>query len=239
MGALEGAVVLVTGANGGLGREFVAQALAGGAAKVYASARRPQEWGDPRVVPLALDVTDAASVASAAASAPDVTVVVNNAGVSPRESSLLKATDAELREIFDTNFFGAVAVARAFAPALAAAEGTAALIDLHSALSWHAMGGTYSTTKAALWSATNALRLELAPQGVQVIGVHVGWVDTPMAAGVDSPKVAPADVVAQTYSALETGEYEVLVDDLSVRLKAGLAAPIDQLYRGLPAPAGR
>ncbi|SDZ13396.1 SDR family oxidoreductase [Herbiconiux ginsengi] len=224
----DSAVVLVTGANGGLGTEFVRQALEAGAAKVYATARTPKEWADDRVVPLQLDVTDAASIAAAAAAANDVTVVVNNAGIGGG-SGIATGTDAELRAMFDTNFFGAVAVARAFAPVLAT-NGGGALLNVHSVLSWIGVAGAYSAAKAALWSATNSLRLELAPQGTLVTGLHVGWIDTPMAAHTSDPKNDPAVVVRDSYAALLAGEYEVLADELSASVKQGLSAPILSLY---------
>lgn len=230
------AVVLVTGANGGLGTEYVRQALTRGARKVYATARSPRSWDDPRVVPLELDITDLGSIERVAAHATDVTILVNNAGVSPRNSSLLTGSDDELLRVVDTNLIGQIRMIRAFADILAVSPGRAGVIDMHSALSWHAGAGSYSVSKAGFWAATNAVRLELEPRGVHVVGVHVGWVDTAMAAGVTGPKADPAGVVAQAYDALEDGTYEVLADDLSARLKAGLAAPLSQAYPGLNAP---
>jgi NAD(P)-dependent dehydrogenase (short-subunit alcohol dehydrogenase family) len=229
MPSLNGAVVLVTGANGGIGTHFVQQALARGAAKVYATARSPRAWDDERIVPLTLDVTDAASIAAAVEAAPDVTVLINNAGVSVSSAGILTHTDEEVRTNVETNFLGPLFLARAFAPILSAKEG-AVIIDIHSALSWWAVAGIYSATKAALWSATNSLRLELAPHGVHVVGVHVGYVDTPMAAHATDPKANPAEVVRTAFDAVQAGEYEVLADETSVQLKAGLSAPIEKLY---------
>ncbi|RFA06938.1 short-chain dehydrogenase [Subtercola boreus] len=226
--SLSGSTVLITGANGGLGVQFVTQALARGAAKVYASARTPRLWDDPRVVPLALDVTDEASVAAAAELAGDVTIVVNNAGI-PGSGALVTESLAEVRRVFDTNFFGALAVAQKFAPVLAR-NGGGALLDVHSVLSWIGLAGTYSASKAAFWSATNSLRIELAPQGTQVVGLHLGYTDTPMTAGIDAPMNDPADVVRAAYDGLEAGELEVLADELSASVKAGLAGPIGALY---------
>ncbi|WP_439590869.1 SDR family oxidoreductase [Microbacterium sp.] len=235
MTSLHGAVVLVTGANGGIGTQFVQEALARGAAKVYATARSPRTWADPRVVPLVLDVTDPGSIRAAVDAASDVTVLINNAGASPSTPGILSHTDEEIRENVETNFLGPLFLARAFAPVLSAKE-DAALIDIHSAMSWFAVGGIYSATKAALWSATNSLRLELAPAGVHVVGVHVGWVDTAMAAHSSDPKLDPAVLVSKVFDATEAGEYEVLADETSVQLKAALSAPIEALYPQLAKP---
>ena len=236
MPSLHGAVVLVTGANGGIGTQFVHQALARGAAKVYASARAPRTWDDERVVPLALDVTDAESIRHAVEAAPDVTVLINNAGASVPTAGILTHSDDDIRRNVETNFLGPLFLARAYAPLLAGRPG-AAIIDIHSALSWFAVAGIYSATKAALWSATNSLRLELAPAGVHVVGVHVGYVDTSMAEHVSDPKTDPADLVAAVLDATERGEYEVLADQTSVQLKAALSAPLEAVYPQLQASA--
>ena len=224
--------MLVTGANGGIGSHFVHEALARGAAKVYASARAPREWNDERVVPLELDVTDPASIAAAVAAAPDVTVLINNAGASVSSPGILSQSEEEIRENVETNFLAPVFLARAFAPILSA-QPRSALIDIHSALSWYAVAGIYSATKAALWSVTNSLRLELAPAGVHVLGVHVGYVDTGMAANVTEAKLDPAVLVSKAFDALEADEYEVLADETSVQVRAALSAPLEVLYPDL------
>jgi len=229
MPSLTGSVVVVTGANGGIGTHFVHEALARGAAKVYATARTPKVWDDERIVPLTLDVTDSASIAAVVAAAPDVTVLINNAGASVSSPGILSHSDEEIRANVETNFLGPLFLARAFAPILSANQGSA-IIDIHSALSWYAVAGIYSATKAALWSATNSLRLELAPAGVHVVGVHVGYVDTAMAANVTDPKLDPAALVTKVLDATEADEYEVLADDTSVQLKAALSAPLEALY---------
>ena len=230
MPSLDGAVVLVTGANGGIGTHFVREALARGAAKVYATARTPRAWDDERIVPLALDVTDPDSIRAVVDAAPDVTVLINNAGIAPATPGILSHTDAEIRANIETNFLGPLFLARAFAPMLAEKGAGTAIIDVHSALSWFAVMGIYSASKAALWSATNSLRLELAPAGVHVVGVHVGWVDTPMAAHATTPKVDPAVLVSKVFDATESGEFEVLGDETSTKLKAGLSAPLEAVY---------
>jgi len=228
MTTITDAVVLVTGANGGLGQEFVRQALARGAATVYASARTPRDWDDERVVPLVLDVTDQASVDAAARAAADVTIVVNNAGIGG-SGPLLETDVEEVERVFATNVFGALRVAKAFAPHIAGG----ALVDVHSVLSWIALAGGYSASKAAFWSVTNSLRLELAPQGTQVVGAHLGYTDTGMTADLDVEKADPADVVAAVWDAVESGAHEVLADEVSRTVRAGLSAPLSALYPSL------
>ncbi|WP_138944952.1 SDR family oxidoreductase [Plantibacter sp. M259] len=229
MPSLNNAVVLVTGANGGIGTAFVQAVLARGAAKVYASARTPRTWDDDRIVPLTLDVTDPSSIRAAVAVANDVTVLVNNAGGLPPTASLLDITEEQIRQNMEINFFAPLFMTRAFTPVLATAE-NAALINIHSVASWYAGAGVYSASKAAIWSATNSLRLELAPLGVHVTGVHMGYVDTAMAAHTDDPKLKPIDLVDTVLDGVDNGQFEIVADALSTQVKAGLAAPIEALY---------
>jgi len=231
---ISGAVVLVTGANGGLGVEFVAQALERGATKVYAAARTPRSWDDERIVPLRLDVTDAAAVAEAAKHAGDTTVVINNAGVGGPEP-ISSAEFDDIRSVMETNFFGALAVARDFAPVLAR-NGGGALVNVLSVASWIAGMGAYSASKAALWSATNSLRLELAPQKTQVVGLHLGYTDTPMTAGLTVPKEDPAVIVRNAYEGIEAGQLEILADGPSQQVKARLSASVEANYPQLGNP---
>ncbi|WIB72557.1 SDR family oxidoreductase [Curtobacterium sp. MCBD17_026] len=224
---LHGSVVLVTGANGGFGTEFVTQALERGAARVYAAARTPREWDDARVISLALDVTDRESVERARRIASDVTMVVNNAGTASR-ASLLTGDESELRGVVETNLWGTLAVARAFAPQLVAAHGV--LLNVLSSTSWSGRIGAYSTSKAALMSATNAIRLELDGHGVLVIGLYAGWVRTPMTAGLQVDMIEPDVVIRAAYDGIERGDYEVLVDDFSRRSKSRASLPIAEAY---------
>ena len=226
MPTFDGAVVLVTGANGGLGTQFVQQAVQRGAAKVYAAARQPRDWGDERIVPLVLDVTSPESIDAAAKLAPDVTVLINNAGAS-NGSSVLGDLDP-VRDLFEVNFWGPLAVTNAFMPALKASRG--AVLNVLSVLSWIGIADAYSASKAAMWQATNTQRIKLAPHGVHVAGLHLGYADTPMTRHVEGPKLAPADVVRTAYDGLEAGSYEILADQISVDVKAGLAGPIEALY---------
>ncbi|WP_447587431.1 SDR family oxidoreductase [Microbacterium lacticum] len=234
MPSLDGAVVLITGANGGLGTQFVAQALQRGASKVYAAARHPREWGDKCIVPLTLDVTSPESIAAAAEIAADVSVLVNNAGASNHSSVL--GDLAPVRELFEVNFWGPLAVTNAFTPALTAAKGT--LLNVLSVLSWLGIVDAYSVSKAALWQATNVERLKLAPSGIHVASLHLGRADTPMTRHIDEPKLDPADVVRSAYDGLEAGSYEILADELSAQVKAGLAGPIEALYPELARSRG-
>ncbi|HPX36567.1 MAG TPA: SDR family oxidoreductase [Mycobacterium sp.] len=221
MTALAEQTVLVTGANRGMGREYVRQLLDRGVARVYAAARDPRgiDVVDPRVVPIALDVTDPASVAAAAEKATDVSVLINNAGI-VRGASVLAADTTALREELETNLFGPLALAAAFADGIA--ERAGAVVNVSSVLAWLPVGASYGVSKAALWSATESMRTELAPRGVQVVGVYVGLVDTDMASFSDAPKSDPADVVRQVLDGIESGAGEVLADELTRQVRAQL-----------------
>ena len=197
-------------------------------AKVYAAARNPDpSTEDPRVVPLRLDVTDPDSIARAAATAEDVGILINNAGIAT-STPVLSADTTNLRRELEVNLFGPLAVTSAFADGLADRSG--AVVSVASVLSWLAIGGSYSVSKAALWSATDAMRLDLAPRGVQVVGVYMGYVDTDMAAGVDAPKTAPADVVRQVLDGLEAGKSEVLADQTARQARATLDRSVEERY---------
>jgi NAD(P)-dependent dehydrogenase (short-subunit alcohol dehydrogenase family) len=232
---IDGSVALVTGANRGLGAAFSEALLEHGAAKVYAAARRPETITDPRVIPVRIDLTDPDSIAAAARHASDVTLVINNAGISTRTPIL--GDEAGLRQELEVNYLGPIAVARNFAPVLAA-NGGGALVNVLSVLSWVTLPVTagYSAAKSALWSATNALRLTLAEQNTLVVAVHVGYMDTDMAAAVTAPKVNPKTVAYATLDAVQASELEVLADDLSREVRAALSGPLGGLYPSLVAP---
>lgn len=231
---VEGSVALVTGANRGLGEAFTRVLLENGAAKVYGGARDPRLITASGVAPVKLDITSAEDVAAAAALASDVTLVINNAGISTGTAILADDAVASARLEIETNVLGPLLVSRAFAPVLAG-NGGGAIVNVLSVLSWLAMPPTamYSAAKAAAWSLTNSLRLELAPQGTLVVGVHVGFMDTDMAAGVDAPKVSPEIVVEATLDALREGRPEVLADDISRFVKAHLSGDLADLYPSL------
>jgi NAD(P)-dependent dehydrogenase (short-subunit alcohol dehydrogenase family) len=216
---LRNRAVFVTGAAGGLGQQFVTQALARGAAKVYAAARRDYPWTDPRIVPVRLDVTDPAQITAAAAMARDTDVLVNNAGTGGAPS-LLTSPEEEVRATYETNVFGPLLLVRAFAPVLAS-NGGGAVIDVHSVLSWLARPGAYAASKTAFWGLTNGLRLELADQKTQVVGAHLGYADTPLVAHLtDVDKSDPAVIVTRILDALERGDDEAIADDISRQVKS-------------------
>jgi NAD(P)-dependent dehydrogenase (short-subunit alcohol dehydrogenase family) len=222
-------VALVTGANRGLGRHFAEQLLARGAA-VYATARTPGLVDLPGAKVLRLDITDQDSIAEVATAAPEVNLLVNNAGVSTY-TNLVTGDRDKIRLEMDTHFFGTLDVVRAFAPALAA-NGGGAILNVLSALSWLSYDGAnaYSAAKAARWSLTNGIRLELAGQGTQVTALHMGSTDTDMMAGFDIPKNDPADVVRTALDGLEAGALEILADADTVGAKAALSADPATLY---------
>ncbi|MEV8539898.1 SDR family oxidoreductase [Streptomyces sp. NPDC051572] len=230
---IEGSVVLVTGGSRGIGRALVEALYERGAKKVYATARDPKTVTHPDAVPLALEVSDPASVAAAAEQAQDVTIVINNAGASVN-ANFLDSPIEDIRREFETNFYGPLLVTRAFVPIIER-NGGGHILNFHSVLSWIGLAGSYSASKAAFWSQTNSLRLDLKPRGIEVTGLHVGYVDTDMAAHVDAPKSTPESVAAQALDGIEAGAFEVLADDLTRQVKAGLSAEGGALYPQLAA----
>jgi NAD(P)-dependent dehydrogenase (short-subunit alcohol dehydrogenase family) len=227
---ITGSVALVTGANRGLGRQFAQQLLERGASKVYATSRRPELIDVPGVEVMRLDVTDPESVEAAAAAAGDVSLVVNNAGISTR-ANLVTGDLADVRREMDTHFFGTLGVVRAFAPVLAR-NGGGGIVNVLSALSWFSIDGAnaYAAGKAAAWSLTNGVRIELTGQGTQVTGIVLGAADTDMMAGYDGPMTSPADVVRTALDGVQAGDWEVLVDDWSRGVKASLARDPREFY---------
>lgn len=223
-------VVFVTGSNRGIGLAFVQELLAAGARKVYAAARNPESITPNGVHPVRLDVTNPENIAAAASECSDVNLLINNAGIALWTGFLGQDAVEAARLEMETNYFGPLLLSRAFAPVLAK-NGGGAIINMLSVLSWVAVSnaGTYSASKAAAWALTNWLRTGLREQGTQVVGVHAGPVDTDMASGLTLPKVKPVDVVRQVLSAIEAGRDEVLADEMTRQVKAGLSGE-DGIY---------
>jgi NAD(P)-dependent dehydrogenase (short-subunit alcohol dehydrogenase family) len=221
---LQDATVFITGANRGLGLAFARHALAHGARTVYAAARDPSTITLPGVVPIALDVTNPSQVAAAAADCGDVTLVVNNAGIAGVKGLFDDDSIAVTQRMMETNVYGLLRVSQAFAPVLAA-HGGGALLNVLSVSSWLSapLLAAYSVSKAAAWSVTNGLRNELRAQGTQVLGLHVGFIDTDLTRGFDAPKLAPGFVAARAFEALENGDSEAAIDDWTQQIKRGLS----------------
>ena len=219
------ATVLVTGANRGLGLAFTQALLTRGARKVYAAARNPASITQSGVHPLRLDITHSDDVAAAAELASDVTMVINNAGIAEIGGFLAADSEDVTRRTFETNFFSMLRMSKAFAPVLRA-NGGGALLNVLSVVSWVNNGAmaAYAASKSAAWSLTNALRMELAPQGTQVLALHMGFVDTELARGIDAPKSSAEEIVRRALDALESGSDEVLADVRTQQVKQSLAA---------------
>lgn len=228
--SVNGSVALVTGGNRGLGDRFVRALLQAGASKVYVAARDPRTITADGVIPIALDITDPAAVQAAAEQAGNVDLLINNAGTFFGGSVLDSDLDV-FRKDFETHVFGTLQVSRAFAPVLAR-NGGGAILNVLSGLSWLSLPDVagYCAAKSAAWSVTNALRVQLAEQGTQVSALHVGYMDTDMAASLDVPKSDPAQIARIALEGVDKGLYEILADDVSNHVKAGLSAGIEVLY---------
>ena len=228
---IAGSVALVTGANRGLGRVYARELIRRGAAKVYAAARKPAEVTEPGVTPIGLDITDPERVAQVAQQCADVTLLVNNAGVLTY-SNFTGAPDLSgARLEMETNYFGTLSMCRAFAPVLQA-NGGGAIVNMLSVTSFYTnpINASYGASKAAGWSLTNGVRLELHHQGTLVVGVHAGFLDTDMAARVDLPKNSPQSVAQQVCDAVEAGQVEVLCDERTRTIKAELSRDQELIY---------
>jgi NAD(P)-dependent dehydrogenase (short-subunit alcohol dehydrogenase family) len=228
---LAGVTALVTGANRGLGAAFARALIERGARTVYAGARHPADVTSPDLVPVQLDITDPGEVASAAARCADVTLLINNAAYATQTPLIAGPSLDNARQEMETNYFGTLAMCRAFAGVLGR-NGGGALVNMLSITSFFNSPalGTFCPTKAALWSLTNGVRIELRRQGTLVIGAHSGFIDTRLAAGFDVPKHTPADVAAQVLDAVEAGREEVLADERTRSIKAALPRDLELIY---------
>jgi NAD(P)-dependent dehydrogenase (short-subunit alcohol dehydrogenase family) len=219
------AVVLVTGANRGIGLAFAREALARGARRVYAAARDPASIPLSGVHPIRLDVTQPELVERAAREFGDVTLLINNAGIAAIGGFLADADLSSSRQQFETNFFGPLRVTQAFAPVLAA-NGGGAVLNVLSIASWinRPLLGVYGASKSAAWALTNGLRQELRAQGTQDTGLHMGFVDTDLTKGIDAPKATPEEIVRLAFDGLEAGLEEVLADEATRQVKHSLSS---------------
>jgi NAD(P)-dependent dehydrogenase (short-subunit alcohol dehydrogenase family) len=229
---INGSVALVTGANRGLGRAFARELVSRGAAKVYGAARHPDAVTDPGVTPVGLDITDAERVAQVARQCADVSLLVNNAGVL-KYSTFINAPSLDAaRTEMETNYFGTLSMCRAFAPVLAA-NGGGTIVNMLSVTSFYndPLDASYGASKAAEWSLTNGVRIELHHQGTLVVAVHASFIDTDMAAlATNVPKDSPESVAQQTFDAVEAGQVEVLADERTRTIKAELSRDQELIY---------
>lgn len=241
---IAGRVALVTGANRGIGRALTEALLERGARKVYGASRKPESLADlvaesgGRIVPLRLDITNAAQVQQAATQAEDVDLLVNNAAVLGHlfggfEDAVWLAA---ARQEYETNVLGSLRVSQAFAPVLAR-QGGGTIVNVSSVAGLVGMPGvlTYSTTKAALHSLTQSTRQMLRGQGTFVVGVYPGPVDTDMAADFTFPKVSPASVAHAILDGLERGQEEIYPDPMALEYGDAYAVNPKDLERRIAA----
>jgi NAD(P)-dependent dehydrogenase (short-subunit alcohol dehydrogenase family) len=228
---INGSVALVTGANRGLGQAFARELVRRGAAKVYGAARHPDAVTEPGVTPLALDITDADRVAQVAQQCPEVSLLVNNAGILNYSTFTGAPSLDAARAEMETNYFGTLSMCRAFAPVLGA-NGGGAIVNMLSLSSFRTspFDASYGASKAAEWSLTNGVRLELHHQGTLVVGVHASFVDTDMSALTNEPKDSPESVAQQAFDAVEAGQAEVLADEQTRAVKADLSRDQELIY---------
>ncbi|MBF9071453.1 SDR family NAD(P)-dependent oxidoreductase [Streptacidiphilus fuscans] len=228
--SIAGRTVLVTGANRGIGRALVEEALRRDARRVYAATRRPFTHPDPRVRPVLLDVTDQAQIDAAAQQIEDLDLLVNNAGLAIYDD----LGDREvLARHFTVNFFGPYAVTRAFTPHLTRSHG--AVVNVLSLAALAAVPGMagYSASKAAALALTQSLRLQLAAEGVRVHAVLAGPVDTDMVRNLDIPKAAPSAVAQAILDGVAAGDDEIFPDPLSATFAEDWpTGPVKLLERG-------
>lgn len=229
---LQGATALVTGANRGIGHHFAVELVKRGA-KVYATARRPELVDVPGAEAVRLDITDPSSVDAVAAVAGDVDVLINNAA-DTAGGNLVTGALAGIRSTMESNYFGTLAMIRAFAPILAR-NGGGAILNVLSAAAWTTVDGNtaYAAAKSAEWGLTNGVRIELAGQGTLVAALVPGLIGTQTLfdfaerEGIELPAAAvldPADLVQLALDGLEAGDIEIL-DPMGVDAKATLAGP--------------
>jgi len=228
--AIKGAVALVTGTNRGIGPETVKALLAAGAAKIYCGTRDQKKIAKlvasapKKLVPLLLDITKPGEIAAAAKACPDVTLLVNNAGINFNTPLMGIAGTENTREEMEVNYFGTLAMCRAFAPILKK-NGGGTIVNMLSILA-HVnlpLMGSLCASKAASLSLVQALRAELAAQGTHVVGVLPGAVDTDMTKGVEVPKMQPAEVAQAIVHGLEYGLEEIYPGDMAAGVATGLA----------------
>ncbi len=228
---IQGSVALVTGADRGLGRAYARELVSRGAAKVYGAARNPDAVSATGLLTLKLDITDPNRVVEVSRQCRDVNLLVNNAGVMNASTFIAAPSLDAARHEMETNYFGTLSVCRAFASILGS-NGGGAIVNMLSVSSFYTnpFDASYGASKAAEWSLTNGVRIELANQGTLVVAVHASFIDTDMATGTTEPKISPESVAQQAFDAVEAGEIEVLADERSRFVKASLPRDHELIY---------
>ncbi len=221
--------VLITGASRGIGRALVEEALRRGARQVHAGARGPLQHPDPRVKPVQLDVTRGSDIQRAAAAIGELDLLVNNAGIALVEDF----SDLDvIWQHMDVNALGMARVTQSFLPLLRRSRGGIVNILSLAGIAPVPMTPSYSMSKAAAASLTQALRMLLARQGVKVHGVFLGPVDTDMSRAIAAPKAAPAAVAQAIFESVERGEEDIFPDPMSRTVAEGWrAGPTKALER--------
>jgi NAD(P)-dependent dehydrogenase (short-subunit alcohol dehydrogenase family) len=233
---IAGKTVLVTGANRGIGRALVEEALSRGAKRVYAGTRRPLAPSDERVTPLTLDVTDAAQIQGAVETVESLDILINNAGLSLYDDL---SDRAALEQLLAVNLFGTYGVTQGFLPVLTRSQG--AIVNVLSVTAWAAIPviPAYSISKAAAFSLSQSLRALLAGRGVNVHAVLTGPVDTDMSRDLDIPKAAPESVARAIFDGVEKGEEDIFPDPMSETMaeswRSGAAKALERQYAALVA----
>ena len=210
--------IIVTGANRGIGAAIVRELLKYNVGKVYATARNPgglPDFGDKRVVPVSLDITDPKQVAAAASKAKDVNVLINNAGTAHFGTTLDNSLEAVAADM-NTNYFGTLHMMRSFAPVLQKnGQGLIANVSSGAGLAAFPAIGSYSASKAAMHSLTQSARAELADRGIDVVGIYPGPIDTDMAKDFPMEKVSAAYAAERIVAGLIAGDEYIFPDPMS------------------------
>src|SRR5260221_10773478 len=209
---IENKTILITGANRGIGRALVEEALRRGAKRVYAGTRRPLAHPDGRVTALTLDVTNAAQIQAAVERVESLDILINNAGLAIYDDL---GDRAVLEQHLAVNLFGTYGMTQAFLPLLTSSRG--AIVNILSVTGLAALPviPAYSISKAAAFSLTQSLRALLAGRGVSVHAVLTGPVDTDMSRGLEIPKASPQSVAQGIFDGVEKGEEDIFPDPMS------------------------
>ena len=210
--------VLVTGANRGIGKALVEEALRRGAKRVYAATRKQVAHADRRVTPLTLDVTNAEQIQRAVETVESLDILINNAGVGLYADL---SDRGALEQHLAVNLFGSYDTTQAFLPLLTRSRGAIVNVLSLAAVAAVPLDPTYSISKAAAFSLTQSLRLALAGQGVTVHAALPGPVDTDMAPTIDIPKASPESVARAILDGVEKGDEEIFPDPMSAAIAEG------------------